>query len=279
MFCHERLPFTVKERKIAMNKKMSIFTNGILKENPLLVLNIGLCSSLGITTSIFNGLGMGMGMTFVLVMSELVISIFRKHIPSAVRLPIFIVIIAAFTTIVQLVLKAYVPSLFDALGVFLPLIVVNCIIMGRVEAFASKNTVGDSVLDALGMGLGYTAVLVCISLVRELFGAGTLLDGTALKLELIPAEYRIGVLNSAPGGFIVFGCLGALVQAVRQGVAGKKSLAEKKAILDAHAEKRRIEEEKAAEEKKRLEEAKRLAAEKAAAAKSAAENPEKEGEK
>ncbi|MBO7612240.1 MAG: electron transport complex subunit RsxE, partial [Treponema sp.] len=167
-----------------MSSKLAIITKGILKENPLLILNIGLCSSLGITTSIFNGLGMGAGMTFVLVMSELVISIFRKCIPSSIRLPVFIIVIAAFTTIVQLVLQAFVTSLYDALGVFLPLIVVNCIIMGRVEAFASKNSIGDSVLDGIGMGIGYTIVLVAISLIRELFGAGTLLAGTALKVEL-----------------------------------------------------------------------------------------------
>ena len=194
-----------------MNKQLQIFTNGFLKENPLLVLNIGLCSSLGVTTSIFNGLGMGMSMTFVLLMSELVISIFRKCIPNAIRLPIFIIIIAAFTTIVQFVLQAYVESLYDALGVFLPLIVVNCIIMGRVESFASKNNVGNSILDALGMGIGYTCVLVVISLVREFFGGGTLMAGTSVKLELIPEAYRIGILNSAPGGFIVFGLLGAAV--------------------------------------------------------------------
>ncbi len=215
-----------------MNKKMSIFTNGLIKENPLLILNIGLCSSLGITTSIFNGLGMGMGMTFVLVMSELVISIFRKHIPSAIRLPVFIVIIAAFTTIVQMVLPAFVTSLYDALGVFIPLIVVNCIIMGRVEAFASKNKISDSVLDALGMGIGYTAVLLCISFIREFFGGGTLMAGTALKVEIIPESYRIGVLNSAPGGFIVFGCLGALVQGIKLSIAGKKMKAEQKRIVE-----------------------------------------------
>ena len=198
-----------------MNKQLQIFTNGFLKENPLLVLNIGLCSSLGVTTSIFNGLGMGMSMTFVLLMSEFVISIFRKCIPNAIRLPVFIIIIAAFTTIVQFVLQAYVESLYDALGVFLPLIVVNCIIMGRVESFASKNNVGNSILDALGMGIGYTSVLVVISLVREFFGGGTLMAGTSVKLELIPEAYRIGILNSAPGGFIVFGLLGAAVQALK----------------------------------------------------------------
>lgn len=198
-----------------MSKQLQIFTNGFLKENPLLVLNIGLCSSLGVTTSIFNGLGMGMSMTFVLLMSEFVISIFRKCIPNAIRLPVFIIIIAAFTTIVQFVLQAYVESLYDALGVFLPLIVVNCIIMGRVESFASKNNVGNSILDALGMGIGYTCVLVVISLVREFFGGGTLMAGTSVKLELIPEAYRIGILNSAPGGFIVFGLLGAAVQALK----------------------------------------------------------------
>lgn len=195
-----------------MNKQLSIFTNGFLRENPLLVLNIGLCSSLGVTTSIFNGLGMGMSMTFVLLMSEIVISIFRKVIPSAIRLPIFIIIIAAFTTIVQLVLQAYVESLYDALGVFLPLIVVNCIIMGRVESFASKNNTGNSILDAFGMGIGYTMVMLLISFCREFLGGGTLLAGTALKIEVIPEAYRIGILNSAPGGFMVFGFLGALVQ-------------------------------------------------------------------
>lgn len=198
-----------------MNKQLQIFTNGFLKENPLFVLNIGLCSSLGVTTSIFNGLGMGMSMTFVLLMSEFVISIFRKCIPNAIRLPVFIIIIAAFTTIVQFVLQAYVESLYDALGVFLPLIVVNCIIMGRVESFASKNNFGNSILDALGMGIGYTCVLVVISLVREFFGGGTLMAGTSVKLELIPEAYRIGILNSAPGGFIVFGLLGAAVQALK----------------------------------------------------------------
>ncbi len=209
-----------------MNNRMNILTNGIIKENPLLALNIGLCSSLGITTSIFNGLGMGMGMTFVLLMSEIVISTFRKHIPSSIRLPVFITIIATFTTIVQLVLHAYVTALYDALGVFLPLIVVNCIIMGRVEAFASKNSISNSILDAIGMGIGYTLVLIAISFVREFFGGGTLFAGTALKLEVIPEAYRIGVLNSAPGGFIVFGILGAAMQAAKQHAAAKKENAE-----------------------------------------------------
>jgi electron transport complex protein RnfE len=205
------------------NSKLKTFVNGFIRENPLLVLNIGLCSSLGVTTSIFNGLGMGVGMTFVLVMSEIVISIFRKLIPSAIRLPVFITVIAAFTTIVQLVLNAYVESLYNALGVFIPLIVVNCIIMGRVEAFASKNKLGDCVLDGLGMGIGYTIVLVGISLIRELLGGGTLFAGTALKIDVIPEAFRIGIFNSAPGGFLVFGILAACLQAYKQYQANKEN--------------------------------------------------------
>ncbi len=204
-----------------MTDKLKTFTKGFFIENPLLVLNIGLCSSLGVTTSIFNGLGMGLGMTFVLVMSEIVISIFRKLIPSAIRLPVFITVIAAFTTIVQLVLNAYVESLYNALGVFIPLIVVNCIIMGRVEAFASKNSVGASILDAFGMGIGYTIVLFGISLIRELLGGGTLFAGTAFKIEVIPEAYRIGIFNSAPGGFLVFGILAACLQAWKQSKGDK----------------------------------------------------------
>ena len=206
-----------------MSNKMNTFTNGLVKENPLLILNIGLCSSLGITTSIFNGVGMGFSMMFVLVMSELFISLLRRQIPDSIRLPVFIIIIAAFTTIVQLVLQAYVPSLYDALGVFLPLIVVNCIIMGRVEAYASKNSVGNSVLDAFGMGLGYTWVLTVISFIRELLGGGTLLAGTSFKVEVIPEQFRIGILNSAPGGFLVFGFLIAITGAIRKNSEAKKA--------------------------------------------------------
>lgn len=200
-----------------MSSKLKTFTKGLLLENPLLVLNIGLCSSLGVTTSVFNGFGMGISMLFVLLMSEIVISIFKKLIPSAIRLPVFIIIIASFTTIVQMVLHAYVPALFDALGVFLPLIVVNCIIMGRVEAFASKNSVGNSILDALGMGIGYIIVMVVISLIREVLGGGTLLAGTSLQIEIIPEAYRISLFTSAPGGFLVFGILGAIVQFCKRG--------------------------------------------------------------
>ncbi len=200
-----------------MNKNLSIFTNGLIKENPLLILNIGLCSSLAVTTSVFNGIGMGFGMMFVLVMSELIISIFRKLIPDAIRLPIFIIVIAAFTTIIQLLLEAYMPSLSKALGVFLPLIVVNCIIMGRVESFASKNSPLSSVIDAFGMGFGYTWVLVVISLIRELLGSGSFFG-----LKLIPEDYTIAFFSRAPGGFFVFGLLIAVTAAIKKSAQKKE---------------------------------------------------------
>lgn len=214
-----------------MANKFSIFTNGLVKENPLLVLSIGLCSSLAVTTSVFNGIGMGFSMMFVLLMSEIIISIFQKVIPDDIRLPIFIIVIAAFTTIVQLVLSAYVPALSESLGVFLPLIVVNCIIMGRVEAFASKNSVIDVILDSFGMGLGYTWVLVVISLVRELFGSGTFFG-----MNVLPEAYKIGFFSSAPGGFFVFGIVIAVVSTITRNAEKKRKEAEKAAKAAAAAQ-------------------------------------------
>lgn len=179
--------------------KFTIFSKGIVKENPLLVLMIGLCSSLAVTTSVFNGLGMGVALTFVLVMSEIIVSLFRKCIPDSIRIPVFIIIIATFVTIVDLFMQAYFPALSESMGVFIPLIVVNCIIMGRVESFASKQPIGLSILDALGMGLGYLWVLVGISIVRELLGAGSFFG-----IQIIPEAYTAGFFNAAPGGFFVF---------------------------------------------------------------------------
>ncbi|HOC28247.1 MAG TPA: electron transport complex subunit RsxE [Treponemataceae bacterium] len=200
-----------------MKKYIALFTNGLLKENPLLTLMIGLCSSLAVTTAVSNGIGMGLAMTFVLLMSEILISLFRKIIPDSIRIPVFIIIIATFTTIVDLMMKAYTPELSRSMGVFIPLIVVNCIIMGRVEAFASKNRVGEAVADALGMGLGYTWVLVGISIVRELLGAGTLLN-----IRIIPEAYTIGFFAKAPGGFFVFALFISINLAVnRMTAAGK----------------------------------------------------------
>jgi electron transport complex protein RnfE len=176
-----------------------IFTNGIVRENPLLMLMIGLCSALAVTTAVANGIGMGLSMTFVLLMSELVISIFRKLIPESIRIPIFIIIIAAFTTVIDYVLKAWFPDLSASMGVFIPLIVVNCIIMGRVEGFASKKPIGDVIFDSLGMGLGYTWVLVGISVLREILGSGTVLGQ-----QIVPAGYQILFFILPPGGFLVF---------------------------------------------------------------------------
>jgi electron transport complex protein RnfE len=177
-----------------------LFTNGLIRENPLLTLMIGLCSSLAVTTSVANGIGMGLSMTFVLLMSEVFISLFRKLIPESVRIPVFIIIIAAFTTIIDYVLKAWFPDLSKAMGVFIPLIVVNCIIMGRVEGFASKQPVGNVIFDALGMGLGYTWVLTGIAIVRELLGSGTLLG-----FQVLPSSYQpILFFVLPPGGFFIF---------------------------------------------------------------------------
>jgi len=178
-----------------------IFTNGIVRENPLLMLMIGLCSALAVTTSTANGIGMGLSMTFVLLMSEIVISTFRKLIPDSIRIPVFIIVIAAFTTVIDYVLKAYFPDLSKAMGVFIPLIVVNCIIMGRVEGFASKRPIIDVIPDSLGMGLGYTWVLTGISMVRELLG-----NGTILTYQVMPESYQpILFFVLSPGGFFVFG--------------------------------------------------------------------------
>ncbi len=194
-----------------MKKYLDIFTNGLVKENPLLVLMIGLCSSLAVTTEVLNGLGMGLAMTFVLVMSEIIISLFRKLIPDSIRIPIFIIVIATFVTIVDLLMQAYLPDLSKSMGVFIPLIVVNCIIMGRVESFASKRTVEESALDALGMGLGYLWVLTGISFVRELLGNGSLLG-----IQILPEEFTIGFFSKAPGGFFVFAIFIAVTTFLRK---------------------------------------------------------------
>ncbi|HKL85191.1 MAG TPA: electron transport complex subunit E [Treponemataceae bacterium] len=190
-----------------MKNYLKLFTNGIVKENPLLALMIGLCSSLAVTTAVANGLGMGLAMTFVLLMSEVIISLFRKLIPDSIRIPVFIIVIASFTTIVDLVMKAFTPELSRAMGVFIPLIVVNCIIMGRVESFASKRGIDEVVFDALGMGIGYTWVLVAISFVRELLGAGTLGAGTPFEFRVLSESFSIGFFAQASGGFVVFGLL------------------------------------------------------------------------
>jgi len=196
---------TVKQKNV-WRTLLQIFANGLIRENPLLILMIGLCSSLAVTTSVDNGIGMGLSMTFVLLMSELVISAFRKLIPDSIRIPIFIIVIAAFTTVIDYVLKAWFPGLSKAMGVFIPLIVVNCIIMGRVEGFASKRPLRDCLADSLGMGLGYTWVLAGIALVRELLGNGTILNYQVMPLNYKPVLFFI----LPPGGFFVFALFIAL---------------------------------------------------------------------
>lgn len=185
--------------------QMKNFTKGFIKENPVFVLLLGLCPVLGVTTSAFNGLGMGLATTFVLVGSNTVVSMIKNFIPDKVRIPAFIVIIASFVTIVELVMQAYVPALFEQLGLFIPLIVVNCIVLGRAEAFASKNSVGSSAIDGLGMGLGFTFALTLLGGVRELLGSGAFFDfkfieGDAILLFILP-----------PGAFIALGYLIAII--------------------------------------------------------------------
>ena len=183
--------------------KWKIFTAGILRENPVLRLVLGCCSALAITTTVSGAIGMGLSMTFVLVCSNIVISALRKAIPDKVHLPCYIVIIASFVTIVQMVMQAFTQSLYDAMGVFIPLIVVNCIILGRAEMFACKNTVVDSAIDGVGMGIGYTLTLLLMSTIREILG-----NGTWLGFQVMPEGFvTIGIMTQAPGAFLCFGLL------------------------------------------------------------------------
>ena len=188
-------------------KKIQIFTNGLVKENPVLRLVLGTCPTLAVTTAVANGIGMGIAATFVLFCSNIAISALRKVIPDKVRLPAYITVIATFVTILQMVVKAFLPELDAALGIYLPLIVVNCIILGRAEMFASKHGVFASALDGLGMGLGFTLTLVCMGSIREILGAGTWFG-----MRIIPESIdSMTVFITPPGGFFVFGCLMALV--------------------------------------------------------------------
>lgn len=191
-----------------MQKKLNIFTNGIIKENPVLRLVLGTCPTLAVTTSALNGIGMGVAATLVLVCSNLTISLLRNVIPDRVRIPAFITIIAGFVTVVQMLVKAFAPALDKSLGIYLPLIVVNCIILARAEMFASKNPVLDSVLDGLGMGVGFTLALFLMGFIRELIGGGTVLAGTPFSFTVIPTPMLVMLLP--PGGFFVFGVLVAL---------------------------------------------------------------------
>ncbi len=189
------------------NKALNTVLNGILRENPVFALVLGMCPTLATTTSAINGMSMGLATTFVLICSNVVISLLKNLIPDKVRIPAFIVVIATFVTMVQLLMQAYVPPVYDKLGLFIPLIVVNCIVLGRAEAFAAKNTVGLSALDGLGMGLGFTLALTLIGAVRELLGTGSLFG-----MNLYSETYGMLIFVLAPGAFIVLGYLMALVQ-------------------------------------------------------------------
>lgn len=199
------------------NSKIQILVTGIITENPVLTLLLGLCPALAVTTSAANGVGMGLSTMFVLICSNMVISSLKNFIPDKVRIPSYIVVIASFVTILGFLLKAYLPELDKSLGLYVPLIVVNCIILGRAEMFASKRSIIDSAFDGIGMGLGFTGALFLIGLIRELLGVGTVF-GFAITANYIEP---MSVFMLAPGGFFVLGCLVALVNAVSRGRAVK----------------------------------------------------------
>ena len=196
---------------------MERLINGIVKENPTFVLMLGMCPTLAVTTSAINGVGMGLSTTVVLIMSNMLISMLRKIIPDSVRMPAFIVIVASFVTIVQFLMEGFVPSLYDSLGLYIPLIVVNCIILGRAESYASKNPVIPSIFDGIGMGLGFTVGLTSIGIVRELIGSGKIFN-----MQILPDSYEpFTIFILAPGAFFVLACLVALQNKVKNNLARK----------------------------------------------------------
>ena len=192
------------------NKKLAIFLRGLIAENPVLVLVLGTCPTLAVSSGVISALSMGIAATVVLICSNAVISALRKLIPDTVRIPCFIVVIAAFVTVVQMVMQAYLPQFYEMLGVYLALIVVNCIILGRAEMFARKNPVVDSVLDGLGMGVGFLLALVAMGTIREVLGAGSF---AGIEIPFL-VNYKIPIFTQAPGGFLVFGILIAIVNKI-----------------------------------------------------------------
>ena len=200
-----------------MNKCTERLMNGLVKENPTFVLMLGMCPTLAVTTSASNGIGMGLSTTAVLIISNMMISMLRKIIPDSVRMPAFIVIVASFVTIVDFLMEGFVPSLYDSLGLYIPLIVVNCIILGRAESYASKNPVIPSIFDGIGMGLGFTVGLTSIGIVRELIGSGKIFN-----MQILPDSYEpFTIFILAPGAFFVLACLVALQNKVKNNLARK----------------------------------------------------------
>lgn len=197
------------------NNKMKILSNGIFASNPVFRLVLGMCPMLAVSTSAFNGLGMGLAATVVLLCSNTLVSLLRNVIPDKVRIPAFVLIIATFVTMVEMLLKKFVPPLYGALGIYLPLIVVNCIILARAEAFASTNKVGDSILDGLGMGLGFTLALTAVGFIREFLGSGSIFVGelgsASFGAELIPDDFRMAFFVTTAGGFLTLGLAMAFV--------------------------------------------------------------------
>ena len=189
---------------------LKTITNGLIKENPTFVLMLGMCPTLGTTTSALNGMSMGLATTFVLICSNVAISLLKNLIPDKIRIPGFIVIIATFVTIIQMAMEAYLPALYDSLGLFIPLIVVNCIVLGRAEAFAAKNNPFASLCDGLGIGLGFTFGLTLLGIVRELLGSGAL-----FSLRIFPEEYSVLIFVLAPGAFITLGYLIAIINKLK----------------------------------------------------------------
>ncbi len=226
------------------------FKEGLITNNPVLVQQIGMCATMAITTSLFNGVGMGLSVLIILTCCNVVISAIRKIIPDEIRLAIFVVVIAGFVTIVDLLLQAFIPALSDALGVFIPLIVVNCIIIGRAEAFCQKNPIGPSFFDGVFQGLGYTCVLIVMCVVRELLGSGTFggglidiangvrftLDGTGAGIQIFNPEYGATILVLPFGGFLTLGVLIAAMQYALKKSAKKKQLAEEAAAAEKKEE-------------------------------------------
>ena len=233
-----------------MNPKKQ-FTEGLITNNPVLVQQIGMCATMAITTTLFNGVGMGLSVLIILTCCNVVISLIRKIIPGEIRLAIFVVVIAGFVTIVDMLLKAFVPALSEALGVFIPLIVVNCIIIGRAEAFCQKMPVGACFFDGIFQGLGYTCVLIIMCVVREFIGAGRFggglidvangfrftLDGTGGGIQIFPSEYGASIMSLPFGGFLTLGCLLAVMQYFLKKAERKKAQAE----LEAKAEEKEVE--------------------------------------
>lgn len=218
-----------------MNRKEN-FTAGFIRENPVFGLYLGLCSTLAITTTLNNAVGMGVAVILVLVMSNVIISCLRKVTPSEIRIPVYIVVIATLVKIIQMLIKAYAPALDSALGVFIPLIVVNCIILGRAEAFASKNGILDSALDGLGMGLGYTCSIIIMSVIRQILATGVLsfenpfnIEQVIFSLRLIPEDYVISMFSQPVGAFITFAFLAGGLAAYKNAQATKEAKKEAEA--------------------------------------------------